>query len=204
MFAAIAYDSDLTSKADDTYMFKIKSFAHLPENCHTIWIDVNEREVADLTNEHQTAFVHKSIKNPEEVRVLEFVMKNIENIVETLNAPVGSALLMTPYQAQLAVMKKSTELQKHHQRSIDASSGMEAKIVAISFVRTDFIGFLNNIRRMASALTRAKEVLILVGSIELFAKCDCPMLTNIAKYYNDHNLVVSYESLKNAVNQIPK
>ncbi|MBP2143108.1 superfamily I DNA and/or RNA helicase [Methanococcus voltae] len=51
-------------------------------------------------------------------------------------------------------------------KSIDGYQGREDEIIVVSFVRSEKIGFLSDLRRLNVALTRAKRKLILVGNFD--------------------------------------
>jgi superfamily I DNA and/or RNA helicase len=79
--------------------------------------------------------------------------------------PRTEIAILTPYTAQRDLLKKA--LPNHTITSIDGFQGREADIIIFSTVRSNLhcsIGFLNDLRRLNVAITRAKTGLILIGN----------------------------------------
>lgn len=84
--------------------------------------------------------------------------------------------VITPYGQQLNILKKlfnkekgSSFLQKIEVNTVDAFQGREADIIIFSCVRASKskgIGFLNDVRRMNVALTRAKHFLFVIARVD--------------------------------------
>ncbi|KAI5191617.1 regulator of nonsense transcripts 1 [Nematocida minor] len=80
----------------------------------------------------------------------------------------ASVGVISPYKGQVRLMKsviKNVEIS-----TVDGFQGQEKDCIVISTVRSKKIGFLNDIRRMNVALTRAKYTVIVVGSMDLLKK----------------------------------
>ena len=77
--------------------------------------------------------------------------------------------IITPYAAQVKLLKQLL-LEKNLKievNSVDGFQGREKEVILISFVRsnnTGEIGFLNDLRRLNVAITRAKRKLICIGN----------------------------------------
>lgn len=74
--------------------------------------------------------------------------------------------IITPYSAQVRFLREQLKFDEVEVGSIDGFQGREKEAVIISFVRSNKrqeIGFLNDIRRMNVALTRARRKLIVIG-----------------------------------------
>jgi len=105
-----------------------------------------------------------SKENPFEV---EIVKEILEKMFETgiKKEWVG---VITPYDDQLDLLRKSLgELVEIN--TVDGFQGREKEIILISFVRSSkekILGFLTDLRRLNTAITRAKRKLICVGDGE--------------------------------------
>ena len=74
--------------------------------------------------------------------------------------------LITPYVAQVKVLKSLVKVQGLEIGSVDGFQGREKEAVIVSLVRSNDsgeVGFLSDVRRMNVAMTRARRLLIVVG-----------------------------------------
>ncbi|GMH54513.1 hypothetical protein TrRE_jg13053, partial [Triparma retinervis] len=117
--------------------------------------------------------VATSYKNPEEaVRVVEV----LEDIVRERGVGMGEIAVITPYNAQKALLRGMLEEQGLggvEVNSVDGYQGRERRVVVFSCVRSNRrgdLGFLKDKRRMNVALTRAREALVVVGDLECLKK----------------------------------
>lgn len=126
-----------------------------------------------------------SISNPEEAA---FVLKHVaitagrlREIYSPENFP--TVAIISPYREQIEVLK--AQLQHAPEllalgssisiNTIDSFQGQERDIVYISMTRSNTdsnIGFLNDIRRMNVAMTRAKKKLVVVGDSATLSQLD--------------------------------
>jgi superfamily I DNA and/or RNA helicase len=94
--------------------------------------------------------------------------KREQQIVESIgrghDCQRGQLLVVTPYSAQAAAIKILVG-EKTRVRTIDGCQGIEAEIVAVSFVQftTDFV---RDPRRVNVALSRARDCLYLIGNFK--------------------------------------
>lgn len=127
---------------------------------------INEKPLQFINvegRENQNSF--KSAYNVEEAeKVLEIVSK-----LQKYEIPVS---VITPYDAQVKYISKMLNTDKIDVKSVDGFQGRENEVIVISFVRTDKMGFLKDLRRLNVAVTRAKRKLIVVGSKNLLIKDD--------------------------------
>lgn len=89
----------------------------------------------------------------------------ISKISEVLNLDATQTALISPYSGQVA-KAKSMQLPLALISSIDSFQGQEFPTIILSLVRSNDrneIGFLKDYRRMNVAMTRAKELLIVIG-----------------------------------------
>lgn len=109
--------------------------------------------------------------------------------------------IITPYAQQAALLRRifSTDLGSEFERrveinTIDSFQGREAKVIIFSCVRaagSKGIGFLNDVRRMNVALTRAKHYLFVIAR--------CKSIT-VNPYWNQ---LVSHAYEKRAIIEVP-
>ena len=89
--------------------------------------------------------------------------------------------IISPYKAQVRLLRKYLKNNKmlkplRHQitvNTVDGFQGQERDVILISMVRDNAsgqIGFLNDLRRMNVAITRARMKLILFGNAETLSK----------------------------------
>lgn len=118
-----------------------------------------------------------AIFNPLEVNI---VCRDIAPRIENLLAMDGSLTvgIITPYREQVKMLRKSLREQdsllSQHVYTIDNVQGQEFDIVVISFVRSfrgnRKVGFLDDLRRLNVALSRAKKKLIMVGNLDTLTR----------------------------------
>jgi len=74
--------------------------------------------------------------------------------------------------------------------SSDRFQGQEADIVFLSLRNGSRIGFLDSPSRMNVAITRARELRIIVGNHDYFSgdRCYDPMLKNLAKSHKGNSI----------------
>ncbi len=124
---------------------------------------------------------NESISNASEAtQVVEFLKEVLENGKESGSPFKGSVGIITPYSAQVALIKSMmsqdadfVKLVRDHEvsievNSVDAFQGRECDVILFSAVRSNRrnnVGFLCDWRRMNVALTRAKSGLILFGDM---------------------------------------
>ena len=120
-----------------------------------------EESSHSLRNEREASFCVKLCR----------MLRQVADSLEILDFP-GSVLILTPYLAQVAEIKR----QLHKYRvpphnlavgSVDSSQGREADVVIYSCVRANphgGVGFVADVRRMNVAITRARHALYIVGS----------------------------------------
>ena len=89
--------------------------------------------------------------------------------------------IISPYRAQVRLIRRLLKWQKFFRRlyrqisvgTVDGFQGQERDVIIISMVRDNdqgTIGFLNDLRRMNVAITRARMKLIIVGNAETLSR----------------------------------
>ncbi|MBK8805368.1 MAG: hypothetical protein IPO21_01445 [Bacteroidales bacterium] len=113
----------------------------------------------------------KSLFNKDEANILS---KHLDLYLQQIDIEkINSIAVISPYKAQIEILKQSISGilpsnfdKKISVNTIDSFQGQERDIVYISLVRSNDkneIGFLNDLRRMNVAMTRAKRKLIIIG-----------------------------------------
>jgi ATP-dependent RNA/DNA helicase IGHMBP2 len=80
--------------------------------------------------------------------------------------PAKSIGILTPYVAQVRLLKSLANDRAVEIGSVDGFQGREKEAIIVSLVRSNEqgeVGFLNDIRRMNVAMTRARRLLIVIG-----------------------------------------
>ena len=119
----------------------------------------------------------RSSFNPEEadliLKHLSFYLSDLE-LMNKLHE-ISSIGIISPYKAQTSLINEKIEMNKPFSsevlellsiNTVDSFQGQERDIIYISLVRSNEkgeIGFLNDIRRMNVAMTRARKKLVIIG-----------------------------------------
>ena len=122
----------------------------------------------------------KSKSNIDEANFIQNLLLTMAAVQPSghLSAFQGKIGIISPYKEQVNLLKKKIQevgaklrLNSHgnHANSIeintvDAYQGREKDIIIISTVRTEGLGFLNDLRRMNVAVTRARSFMWVVGN----------------------------------------
>ena len=147
-----------------------------------------------------------SIANPEEGQLL---IKHLKLLLEQYSKSATAEKskkkitigVISPYKEQVQYLTNQIALDEEFQnyksqiaiKTIDGFQGQERDVIYISLVRSNDqkeIGFLNDIRRMNVALTRAKKKLVVIG--------DSATLANHPFYKNFLDYADSVEGYKSA------
>ncbi|MBA2839633.1 putative DNA helicase [Methanococcus maripaludis] len=170
--------------------YENKLIAHESVKSHNLLeiVENVSNDDKDIINEKPLQFINvdgeekqdsfKSSYNVEEAeKVLEIVSK-----LQKYEIPVS---VITPYDAQVKYISKMLNTDKIDVKSVDGFQGRENEVIVISFVRTDKMGFLKDLRRLNVAVTRAKRKLIVVGSKNLLIKDDA--YSKFLNCFNDNH-----------------
>ncbi len=112
--------------------------------------------------------------------------------------------ILTFYAAQVHEIKRTLAI--HHLKlstevkimTVDGFQGSECDIIIVSFVRNNLqsnVGFVSDFQRLNVSLTRAKYLLILIGSVQTFESSDCSELKNLIQDARDRNRIIASEKL---------
>ena len=101
-----------------------------------------------------------------------FNLSEADLVVEKVQAllaaglPAGGIAVISPYSAQVRLLRERLPQPELEIDSVDGFQGREKEAVIVSLVRSNrdgLIGFLEDVRRMNVALTRARRKLIVIG-----------------------------------------
>jgi ATP-dependent RNA/DNA helicase IGHMBP2 len=95
----------------------------------------------------------------------DLVLKKVQALLEAGLAPSDLAVI-SPYSAQVRLLREKLQQPELEIDSVDGFQGREKEAVIVTLVRSNRdseIGFLEDVRRMNVALTRARRKLIVIG-----------------------------------------
>ncbi|MCD6276484.1 MAG: IGHMBP2 family helicase [Thermoplasmata archaeon] len=110
-----------------------------------------------------------SYENPGEAKIVkELIIKLFE-----MGMDPGDIGVITPYDDQVDYLRVCLNEDLLEIKSVDGFQGREKEVILISFVRSNSrgdIGFLEDLRRLNVAITRAKRKLIMIGDASTLSK----------------------------------
>lgn len=188
LVSSLFYDNELTNGAgtDSKNPLYFKNNLTLINTDHPQYAEVSERG--------------KSVTNPGEADLVVDLLCKIRESVHDARIAV-----ITPYKGQKrTILKKMTESRKRMYlqgvdiNTVDAFQGDEAEIVIFCCTRTRRqTNFFKDPRRINVAFSRAKNELIIVGSLRYFASYDdTSVLPRVAEYIRKHGNVIEASSLQ--------
>lgn len=95
--------------------------------------------------------------------------------------------IISPYADQVKIIQEKTPVEV---KTVDGFQGREKEIIIISTVRSNYdgnIGFLNDLRRLNVAITRAKRKLIIIGNRDTLKSN--PTYERLIRFVEDENLL---------------
>ncbi|QCK15125.1 IGHMBP2 family helicase [Mangrovivirga cuniculi] len=127
-----------------------------------------------LSSDKPISFLHvEGREERKEGAYSYFNLEEAEKVKQVIEALLFSRVfpedigIISPYEGQVALMKRMIEIEGIEIKSIDGFQGREKEIIILSLVRSNNkgrIGFLTDYRRLNVALTRAKKKLIIIGN----------------------------------------
>ncbi len=133
----------------------------------------------------------------------EMHLKDSKSIVNELEADISVSIardylnagiseddigIISPYADQVKIIQENTPVEV---KTVDGFQGREKEIIIISTVRSNDngnIGFLNDLRRLNVAITRAKRKLIIIGNKDTLKTN--PTYKRLIEFVEDENLLV--------------
>jgi senataxin len=156
-----------------------------PEPYHKVEF-MGPYQVFDVASGREERSKSSSLSNSEEARVAACLFMKLERMYTPLNERQGtrrtlpSIAVITPYRQQKNIIRDtfkrlcgSSSLEKVAIETIDSYQGRQVDVVILSCVRAGAsggLGFVNDIRRMNVAITRARRSLWILGSLDTLKK----------------------------------
>ena len=130
-------------------------------------------------------------------------LKDSKSIVNKLEADIAASIaqdylnaglnesdigIISPYADQVKIIQDKTSVEV---KTVDGFQGREKEIIIISTVRSNNngnIGFLNDLRRLNVAITRAKRKLIIIGNKETLK--NNPTYARLIEFAQNENVLV--------------
>lgn len=148
--------------------------SYLNRSNHLMWIDIpSDPKYFEIKN-------GTSFYNPTEIQVIEKILEDINDKCDEKGIRKKVALI-TFYGEQVRRIKREI-IQKNKKRfanldlrcgTVDRFQGMESELVIVSFVRNNpyrQVGFARDPKRINVALSRAQDLLMIVGCHKLFTE----------------------------------
>ncbi len=117
--------------------------------------DLRERSKKDSTSK----------ENPGEARIVEEV---VDRLLE-LGVDAREIGVISPYDDQVSLLQDKLDIEELEIKTVDGFQGREKDVIVLSFVRSNseqIIGFLEDLRRLNVAITRARKKLVLLGDVK--------------------------------------
>lgn len=148
---------------------------------------------------------NKGIYNKAEINIIDKILKDINEASKRINEKKEVAIITFYGEQSRRISKSFIETNKYTNLrlrvgTVDRFQGMESEIVIASFVRNNDngeIGFTKDARRVNVALSRAKNLLILVGCSDFF--CRLNRNSESRKFYkNVFKVIDSYGGIRDS------
>lgn len=173
---------------------------YLNSKKHLLWIDIPlHNKFFEKQNKQ------KSYYNETEIEVIDKILKDMNESCKCRGERQEVAVI-TFYGAQARLLQKEFISKNRYENlklrvgTVDRFQGIEREIVIVSFVRNNNkgnIGFAKDPKRINVALSRAQNLLVIVGCSELF--CEKNFYTNArSTYRNVLKTVDSYNGIIDA------
>ncbi len=155
----IADESVKNHTIADLELQKPNRFQDILDETPIVFVDTQGMEAYERLPDRSTSY-----ENEKEAKIVQAL---VEELLD-MGAKIEDIGIITPYAAQVKLLKRllDSEERVFEIKSVDGFQGREKEIIIISFVRSNDkgeIGFLQDLRRLNVALTRAKRKLICIG-----------------------------------------
>lgn len=176
-----------TRRADSDHGFEYPEWLRDEQ---LVWIDTDGvfAEEGFWSNENEASLVAKVIR----------ALEPVPNL--TAEAPgVPDLAIITPYRKQVDVISRAIPEAARFVSTIDSFQGREARIVVLSLVRdtpktgspTASIGHLAEPARANVALSRARDLLVIVGRLAHYEATEVPEWRGVARIVRETGVVIS-------------
>lgn len=141
-------------------------------------------DTSNIDNKEEHLKDSKSIINKLEANIAV----SVANDYLTAGVDESDIGIISPYADQVKIIQNKTPVEV---KTVDGFQGREKEIIIISTVRSNDngnIGFLNDLRRLNVAITRAKRKLIIIGNKNTLK--NNPTYERLIEFVESENLLV--------------
>jgi superfamily I DNA and/or RNA helicase len=153
-----------------------------------VWLDTS-----DLADAHDRPCWH----NDGEADVVAWLVSQFK----LRQVSADELALLSPYREQIRLMKQRLHSYESCIHTVDSFQGREAKVAVVSLVRNNKeqtprkqLGHLTSPERVNVLLSRAMRLLVIVGSLEHFERCQHDFWTTVCKTVRERGVVVKASS----------
>ena len=171
--------------------------------------DLNEQKYDDEANDSSSngrngAFVELESKWNE--GECEIVKKVVEELLSK-GLSSGDIGVITPYNAQVELLRSALEIEGLEIGSVDGFQGREKEAIVISMVRSNSegeVGFLSERRRMNVAITRARRLVVVVCDSTTI--CRDEFLSKMIEYFQNSasSLYLTHYDYQSQLDRLPE
>lgn len=168
------------------------------------WIDTSQSDFGERRNSQSL-----STLNSREAQLLIHTLRDYIDLIgkeRILNDRVDFGII-SPYKAQVRLLRKLLKRQPFFKalrrqirvNTVDGFQGQECDVVILSMVRDNdkgSIGFLNDLRRMNVAMTRARMKLIIIGNTTTLSRHR--FYRELIEYFDQKESIVIYRPPESA------
>ncbi|KXB07078.1 hypothetical protein AKJ52_01010, partial [candidate division MSBL1 archaeon SCGC-AAA382C18] len=173
----------LSDLVDDSDIFgEIQNETLNPEPT-VVFLDTKDIDASERTREGST-----SKENLKEAEIIESLTSSFLDIGI---APEDIAVI-TPYGDQSDLIRRKIGIESLEVDTVDGFQGREKEVVLISFIRSNRkgnVGFLDDVRRLNVAITRAKRKLVIVGDSDTVGTHET--YSRLIRYISKNGLIIT-------------
>ena len=158
-----------------------------------LWLD---------TGVYGSAAYEKKLRNPCEARLIRYAILHHNLRFPTHENGIPPVVFLSPYTRQVDYLKEQLKVPKDTIHTVDSYQGRQAEVVIISLVRNNSleqeskaIGFLAEPERVNVMFSRARRLLIIVGSLEHFSRFSDTHWGSVIDHVKESDAVVDPRTL---------
>jgi superfamily I DNA and/or RNA helicase len=185
----VYYDSALEHAPETTRPHGV-GLSTLLDNRALVWLDTSSMPSA----------YERNLTNLCEVQLLRFLIEDKLGEFPPHEPGIQPVCVLTPYAKQLEQLRRTIRLGGQEAdafRTVDSFQGREAEVVFVSLVRNNTyeapgpaIGFLQDPERANVMFSRARRLLVIVGSLAHFARFPGTHWGRVVKFFEKHPQLV--------------
>jgi superfamily I DNA and/or RNA helicase len=167
----------------------IFSISYQEQKFSRVFINVRGTEIVSSFEDEYCGI--RSYYNPDEANAIMKTLQKIKTIFPGVHD--DDVAVLTFYTRQVLEIKSCLKnFQKFENiavRSVDSFQGQEKPIIILSMVRTSKMGFLEDPKRLNVALTRAKNLLIIIGDHYKLKASNTSIINTLASVFTNSSQV---------------